>query len=74
MCGNFQKPLAGMVISEAGPHLCLELDCSQLLSGFPDPDHFDLLPMESSASYTSSPCAECLRYVQAVAAAGTGIL
>mgnify|MGYP003674518586 CR=1 FL=1 len=31
-----------MVISEAGPHLCLELECSQLLSGFPDPDRFNL--------------------------------
>ena len=74
MCGNFQKPLAGMVISEAGPHLCLDLDCSQLLSGFPDPDRFDLFPMESSASYSSSPCAECVGYVQVVAAPGTGIL
>lgn len=63
-----------MVISEAGPHLCLELNCSQLLSGFPDPDRFDLLPMESSASYTSLPCTECVRYVQSIAAAVTGIL
>jgi hypothetical protein len=35
ICGNFQKPLAEMVISEAGPHLFLELDCSQLLSDIP---------------------------------------
>lgn len=70
ICGNFQKPLAEMVISEAGPHLFLELDCSQLLYGFPDPDRFDLLPMESSASYTSSPCAECVSYVPAAAYRG----
>lgn len=38
------KPLAGMVISGAGPHLWSELVRSQLLSGFRDPDHFDLLP------------------------------
>nr|WP_246026540.1 hypothetical protein [Paracoccus luteus] len=35
-----------MVISEAGPHLCLELECSQLLAGFPDPDRFDLFAHE----------------------------
>lgn len=55
------KPLAGMVISEASPHLCRELECSQLLSGFPDPDRVDLLPMGSSASHTSLPCAACYR-------------
>jgi len=55
VCGKFQKPLAGMVISETGPHLYFELECSQLLSGFPDPDRFDLLPIGSSASHTSFP-------------------
>ena len=48
-----------MVISESGLHLCLELDCTLLLSGFPDPDRFDFLPMGSSASFTSSLCAAC---------------
>jgi 2-keto-4-pentenoate hydratase len=44
-----------MVIREAGPELSLELECSQLPSGFRDPDRFDLLPMGSSASHASLP-------------------
>ncbi len=58
---HFQKPLAGMVICGTGPHLYLELVRSQLLSGFPDPDHFDLLPTRSSTSHTSFPDAACSR-------------
>ena len=56
---HFQKPLAGMVICGTGPHLYLELVRSQLLSGFPDPDHFDLLPIRSSTSHTSFTDAVC---------------
>lgn len=58
---HFQKPLAGMVICGTGPHLYLELVRSQLLSGFPDPDHFDLLPVRSSTSHTSFTDAACSR-------------
>lgn len=59
ICGGFQKPLAMIVISEAGPYLCFAVEGSQLRSGFPDPDRIDLLPMESQASCSPSPCAEC---------------
>ncbi|MGY9049644.1 MAG: hypothetical protein ACKVKF_22035 [Rhodobacterales bacterium] len=51
-CGTFQKSVAEMVIGEAAPDLCLKLEGLQLLSGFPDPDRFDLLPTGSSASHT----------------------
>jgi hypothetical protein len=36
-----QKPLAGMVICGPGPNLILELQGSQISTGFPDPDLFD---------------------------------
>lgn len=38
---HFHKPLADMVICGSGPNLILELQCSRLLTGFPDPDLFD---------------------------------
>jgi len=38
---HLQKPRAGMVISGSGPNLTIELQCSRLLTGFPDPDLFD---------------------------------
>lgn len=38
---RFQIPLAGMVISGSGPNLYVELLCSELATGFPDPDLVD---------------------------------
>jgi len=43
----FQKPLAGMVISGAGPNLILEFMHSRPHTGFPDPDLLDHFPIQS---------------------------
>ncbi len=38
--------LAGMEISGSGPNLPCELSCSRGLTGFPNPDLFDHLPIQ----------------------------
>lgn len=55
------KIAGGMVICGRAPHRRLDLVRSQVLSGFPDPVHFDLLPIRSSTSHASSTDAVCSR-------------
>jgi hypothetical protein len=49
---RFQKPRAGMVISGSTPNLSKELMCSQVLTGFPDPDLFDHCAHSGHSSLT----------------------